>query len=123
LSAARETVKRIAQSKERLKDVKSMTQPKFEKIDTFILSDPPYGQEGAMIAGMAENIKADNISEARDTEDGAMLVFVEKRTTPASAEFESKRQMTESFYRQKKVGAAQAAFNSWLDSKCQLKGE
>lgn len=123
LSAARETVKRIAQSKERFKDVKSMTQPKFEKIDTFILSDPPYGQEGAMIAGMAENIKADNISEARDTEDGAMLVFVEKRTTPASAEFESKRQMTESFYRQKKVGAAQSAFNSWLDSKCQLKGE
>lgn len=123
LSTARETVKRIAQSKERLKDVKLMTQPKFEKIDTFILSDPPYGQEGPMIAGMAENIKADNVSEARDTEDGAMVIFVEKRTMPGAAEFESKRQMTESFYRQKKVGAAQAAFNSWLESKCQLKGE
>jgi hypothetical protein len=123
VSAAREAVRSISLSKERLKDVKAMTSPKFEKIDTFVPSDPPYGDEGPMIAAVAENVTANNISEVRDTEYGALVVFVEKRTLPKAEEFEAKRKTAEEFYRQKKTGAAMAAFYTWLETKCQMSGE
>lgn len=121
---ARNTALAISQAKpaERIKAVKANAAPKFEKLDSFIVSDPPYGPDGERIASVVESLPANGISSPVPAEYGAFIVFVEKRTPPDSSEFEKQKQYIEFAYRQKKLNAARAAFNSWLQSKCTSQG-
>jgi hypothetical protein len=122
--AARNTALNLSQAKaaERVKSVKGVSAPKFEKMDSFIVMDPPYGPEGARIARIVENLPVNGVSPTIPTEYGAFIIFVEKRTLPDPAEFEKQQKYIEYVYHQKKAGAARAAFTSWLLSKCQSQG-
>ena len=121
---ARNTALAISQAKpaERIKAVKANAAPKFEKLDSFIAADPPYGPDGERIAGVVESLAVNGISSPIPAEYGTFIVFVEKRTPPDSGEFEKQKQYIEAAYRQKKLTAARAAFNSWLQSKCTSQG-
>lgn len=122
--AARNTSLNLSQAKvaERLKSIKNIHMPKFEKLDSFIIMDPPYGPEGVRIAKIVENLAAGGVSAAIPAEYGSFIIFVEKRTLPDPAGFEKQKKYIEYVYHQKKAGAARAAFNSWLLSKCQSQG-
>lgn len=124
VEAARNTALNLTQAKtaDRLKSVKAVNSPKFEKLDSFIVMDPPYGPEGARIARNVENLPVNGVSSAIPTEYGSFIIFVEKRTLPDAAEFEKQQKYIEYVYHQKKAGAARAAFTSWLMSKCQSQG-
>ncbi|MHB9139513.1 MAG: hypothetical protein ACYC4Q_08925, partial [Victivallaceae bacterium] len=121
---ARNTALAISQAKpaDRIKAVKAIASPKFEKLDSFIVSDPPYGPDGERIAGVVENLAVNGVSAPVPAEYGAFIVLVEKRTPPSAAEFEKQQKYIEFAYRQKKLNAARAAFNSWLESKCTSQG-
>ena len=122
--AARNTALNLSQAKaaERIKSVKSISAPKFEKLDSFIVMEPPYGPEGARIARIVEDLPVNGVSAPMPAEYGAFIICVEKRTLPDAAEFEKQKKYIEYVYHQKKAGAARAAFNSWLMSKCQSQG-
>ena len=122
--AARNTALKLSQAKatERIKSVKSVSAPKFEKLDSFIAMEPPYGPEGARIARIVEDLPVNGVSTPIPAEYGAFIICVEKRTLPDGAEFEKQKKYIEYVYHQKKAGAARAAFNSWLMSKCQSQG-
>ena len=124
MEASRNAALNLTQAKtaERLKSVKSISAPKFEKLDPFIVMDPPYGPEGARIARIVENLPVNGVSPAIPTEYGAFIIFVEKRTLPDAAEFEKQKKYIEYVYHQKKAGAARVAFTAWLLSKCQSQG-
>jgi hypothetical protein len=122
--AARNAALNLSQAKaaERIKSVKSIIAPKFEKLDSFIVMDPPYGPEGARIARIVEDLPVNGVSSPMPAEYGAFIICVEKRTLPDAGEFEKQKKYIEYVYHQKKSGAARAAFNSWLLSKCQGQG-
>ncbi len=122
--AARNAALNLSQAKaaERIKSVKGISAPKFEKLDSFIAMDPPYGPEGARIAKIVENLPVSGVSPTIPSEYGAFILFVEKRTLPDPAEFEKQKKYIEYVYHQKKAGAARAAFTAWLLSKCQSQG-
>ena len=123
--AARETVAKLAKltPAQRMTVIPKLTSPRFEKIDDFSVANPPYGEDGRMIAELAEDLTAGNISASTDTAKGALVVFVQKRIAPDKKDFEQNQKQVETFYRQRKVAAAKTAFSNWLQSKCTNAGE
>jgi hypothetical protein len=118
--AAREIVAKLSKMKkaQRMKVALSLKNPKFEKIDQFMAANPPYGNDGRLIASISEDLLPGDISSATNIASGALVVLVEKKILPGKADFKQSEQQVNMFYSQRKFGAASAAFASWLDSKC-----
>jgi hypothetical protein len=118
--AAREIVAKLSKMNkaQRMKVALSLKSPKFDKMDQFMAANPPYGNDGRLIASISEDLLPGDISPATDTASGALVVLVEKKILPSKADFKKSEQQVNMFYHQRKFGAASAAFASWLDSKC-----
>ena len=119
LALAREKSRQIALKISEAKDKSQVFESlkneiKFDKIDTFVTMMPPYGPDGAVIAKLAEDTAAGKVSSVQDTENGAIVVFVEKRTLPKDEDLEKQKSMIESVYRQKKIQAAVENFSLWV---------
>ena len=112
---SRQTALKISEAKDKAQIIESLAKEvKFDKIDTFVTMMPPYGPDGAIIAKLAENTAPGKVSSVQDTENGALVVFVDKRTLPKDEDFEKQKSMIESVYRQKKIQAAVENFSLWV---------
>lgn len=86
--------------------------------EPFAAMNPPYGEDGSMIAGLALNTPAGSVSKVENTPDGAMFVLVRKRTLPAAKDFEQVRTLVSGRYTSMKQEAAKLNFSRWIQSQC-----
>ena len=86
--------------------------------EPFAAMNPPYGEDGSMIAGLALNTPAGSVSKIENTPDGAMFVLVRKRTLPAAKDFEQVRTLVSGRYTSMKQESAKLNFSRWIQTQC-----
>ncbi|MDD3118867.1 MAG: hypothetical protein PHQ27_06795, partial [Victivallales bacterium] len=111
---ARNALKEIHSSKDAFRKLISGGTP----IEPFDAMNPPKSQLGGIISFLAERTAEGNVSEVSDTPDGAVFVFVRKRTLPDAGEFVSKKIFMASLYEKMKRNSANLNFQRWLQSQC-----
>ena len=107
-----------AKGKGRAALVKAAKNPVFKQIMPFSLQRPPMTSGGQSLAATAKKMKANGIAPPQENINGAMLVYMVKRTLPSEKDFEQAKQYVKYMYMQNKFRAAQVAFSAWVDSHC-----
>ena len=120
-SQARELVAKLQKMDKaaRMKFVATSKAPKFEMLKAFSLMAPLQTPQGGIVAGMCRELKNGAVAPVQNTVDGAVVAVMRKRILPAMSGLDKqKKAMLKNIYKRQKLGAAEAAFFSWLQTKC-----
>ena len=95
---------------------------KFKSIKPFTLNEMPDSSvaDRAVVAQLAGNTENNKFSAAKNTPDGSVIVYVEKRIAPPAKEFESKKVQMEKDVANIKKQAAWADFYAWLNKNVKI---
>ena len=118
---ARELVAKLQKMDQakRMKFVATSKSPKFQMLKSFSLMSPLQTPQGGIIAGMCRELKNGAVAPAFNTADGAIVAVMRKRILPAMSGLDKqKKAMLKNIYKRQKLGAAEMAFFSWLQTKC-----
>ncbi len=92
---------------------------KFEKLPSFSVVEPPDSPDATLLLQLATALKPGELSKTKETEDGALILFLEKRTPPAQADLEKGRAQAEAIFSQRKKYALMESFNNWIRANSQ----
>ncbi len=83
---------------------------KSEDIKEFVASMNPPGDDGAIVKELAGKTRPEKLSEVVDTQDGALFIYVEKKTMPTSEDFKKKEESFSRRYKMQKENAVWTEF-------------
>ncbi|MCF6175272.1 MAG: SurA N-terminal domain-containing protein [Victivallaceae bacterium] len=92
----------------------------FKAVEPFTRRNLPYGPNAGAIVQESEKLAVGKASMPIDTARGALIIYVEKRTSPDSKNFAKQEQLIRSYYRSMKVRAAQSSSANWWRSNCKF---
>ncbi len=98
--------------------VKTAKSPAFKTLMPFSMQKPPMTSDGRMLLEVCGKLQVNGISAPQENVNGAVLVYMVKRTLPSDKEFEQFKPMVKNWYTQSKIRAAQYAFSAWVNTKC-----
>ncbi len=119
--AARETALQLSKAKNLEAAVKALKgKVKFEQLDTFLPNSrsPLPGLEGYIASQLAKTTPAGKLSNIQSMQDGAIIVYVQKRVAPDMKEFKKADvKKLELEYRYYKQRTAEQTFFQWMMSQ------
>ena len=98
--------------------VKAAKSPAFKTLMPFSMQKPPMTSDGRMLLEVCGKLQVNGISAPQENVNGAVLIYMVKRTLPSNKEFEKFKPMVKNWYTQSKIRAAQYAFSAWVNTKC-----
>lgn len=123
IELARKTASNIALKIAQSKDPEKLVAAKvygFKPLPPFSRRNLPYGRNARAIAQTAETLSVGKASMSVETADGALIVYVEKRTQPDSKNFAKEKKMLRYYYQSMKGQSARSSANNWLSSNCKF---
>ncbi len=112
---ARDLVKTLAEAGPKVTEVAKANKA-FKVLPPYDMKMPPQGMEGFYAVRAAETLPVGGFSQATETEDGALVVVVLKRTPASKEELDSSLSTAEYLYTMSKRQAASAAFQAWMQA-------
>mgnify|MGYP002348404367 CR=1 FL=1 len=112
---ARNLVKALAESKGKTAELVKKDKM-FKVLPVYSMMMPPQGEEAFNAVRVAESLPVGGFSPAENTNDGAMVVVVLKRTEASKEELANSLSNAELFYKMNKRRVATAAFQAWLQA-------
>jgi hypothetical protein len=91
-----------------------------ERPEPFSIMNPPYGKNGRVIAQLSEETATGEVSAVKYTDDGALFVYVDKRTAPLAKDFAQQEPFITYMYKRMKQNTAEFNFSMWLQANCKL---
>jgi SurA-like N-terminal domain/PPIC-type PPIASE domain len=107
-----------ANAKDRKAIVKAAKAPAFKPLLPFSMQRPPMTSDGRMLLGAVKKLQANGIAPPQENVNGAVLVYLVKRTLPSDKEFDKSKDLVKKWYTQSKIRAAQVAFSAWVNTRC-----
>lgn len=93
---------------------------KFEDVKEFDPMTPPPVQNGSQIIQMAAKTPGGRLSAPENTDDGALIVYLEKRFLPSDKEFEEKKGFFSMAYKYQKEQTAWQNFQHHLEKESNI---